>query len=287
MMTTIHSITTFFTQKKRGFIGLCLLCCSQAAIAAENKTYTIGVVPQFEAQTLYNIWQPILDRLHAKTGLNFNYQGSPSIPAFEKDVRAGKFDFAYMNPYQLLKSQQSSAYQPLIKDLERQLYGVLVVRKDSNITNVRQLDQKIVAFPSANALGASLLLRAEIAQKYNIKLIPRYVKTHNSVYFNVYLKQATAGGGVQKTFHQQKSNIRNQLRILFQTQKVTPHPFTAHPRVPNKIQQRIKNAFLEMGETQYDRHILSKIPITKIGRASLTDYEALKHLHLEKFYQEN
>ena len=256
-------------------------------MAVQNKTYTIGVVPQFETHKLYNIWQPILDRLHAQTGLNFELQGSASFSEFNKNIMSGKFDFAYMNPYQLLQSQQTSAYQPLIKDLERQLYGVLVVRKDSEIKRVEQLDKKTIAFPSANALGASLLLRAEIAQKFNINIIPRYVKTHNSVYLNVFLKQTAAGGGVQKTFHQQKNNIQKNLRILFETQKVTPHPFAAHKRIPKEIQQLVAKAFINMNENPYDSNLISKVPIKKAGYTSLVDYAPLKKLHLEKFYLEN
>ncbi len=251
-----------------------------------DKIYSLGVIPQFESDRLNDIWQPIIEHLQTQTGFQFSLQGSPSIPAFEKKIMAGEFDFAYINPYQLLKSQKTAAYQPLIRDLKRKLYGVLVVHKDSGIDRVQQLNNANIAFPSPNALGASLLLRAEIAQDYNINFMPRYVNTHNSVYLNVFLKQTLAGGGVQKTLDQQKDIIKNNLKTIYETQKVTPHPFVSHPRIPQKIQQRISRAFIKLNNTVEGRKLLLQIPIKKAGTATLDDYANLNKLNLEKFYLE-
>ena len=274
---------------KNSLIVLFMYCvaCLNISQAETTKVYTVGVVPQFEARRLYAIWKPLLDQLEKDTGLKFKFQGSPSIPAFEKKLLAGKFDFAYMNPYHLVWSQETEGYDPLVRDYSKKLHGILVVRKDDPITDIKQLDGKVLAFPAPNALGASLMMRAELHNKYAINIIPRYVKTHDSVYLNVLYKMATAGGGIQKTMNRQKPEIADKLRVLYRTHKVAPHPFGAHARVDNNVVKLVQQALLNMANTKTGVELLAKVPIKQIGTASMNDYIPLSRMHLKNFRSEN
>ena len=267
----------------QGFMILYLIFASSVkiALAESQKTYTVGVVPQFEAHKLFTIWRPLLDDLEKHTKLKFQLVGSPNIEEFEEKLLNGEFDFAYINPYQA--TIKTTTYRPLLRDHNRKLQGILVVRKDSPITDVKQLNGKNIAFPSPNSLGASLLIRAELQNNYAIKINPRYVTTHDSVYLNVIYKNVQAGGGVQKTLQQQNSKISNQLRVLYRTQKVAPHAFAANRSVNKKIIEKVKQALLNMAKTKTGSALLAKIPIAKIGTASTDDYLSLKKMKLDSF----
>ncbi|HFD31191.1 MAG TPA: phosphate/phosphite/phosphonate ABC transporter substrate-binding protein [Gammaproteobacteria bacterium] len=252
--------------------------------AEKQRNYTIGIVPQFEIRHIRKIWTPIFQLIEKKTGYKLTFKGSPTIQDFGKELKAGKFDFAYMNPYQLLVANKLQGYVPLIRDVDRKLQGILVVKKDNPIQSIKELENKKIAFPSPNALGATLLIRADIAKKFNINYEAIYVKTHSSVYLNVLVKQTAAGGGVQKTLNQQKDNIKSALRILYRTPEYSPHPFSAHPRVPKTVRDNIIKTFLQIGETLTGKELLAKIPIKKIGKANINDYIELRKLGLDKFY---
>lgn len=267
-------------------IMLAILSASPVyASDSKDKIYTVGIVPQFEVRKLHQIWRPILDELERRTGYHFRIQGSPTIPDFEGEFMLGAFDFAYMNPYHIMLANEQVGYVPLVRDVGRTLHGVLVTRKDSGLDEINDLDGKILAFPSPNALGASLQMRQELSDKFNIKIKPRYVKTHDSVYLAVALNQASAGGGVQKTLARQKPEIQSLLRVLHRTTPVSPHPFAAHPRVPEDVRKRVSQALLDIGATDDGRHLLSLIPIKQIGVASMEDYQPLAELGLERFYK--
>jgi len=209
---------------------------------------------------------------------------APSIPDFERQFVAGEFDFAYMNPYHMIVSHQSQGYIPLARDVGRRLYGILVVHKDSPVTEIKDLDGKIVAFPAPNSVGASLMPRAEFARKYLITVRPRYVNSHDSVYLNVALGQADAGGGVQKTLEQQPESVKKLLRVLHKTVEIPPHPIVVHPRVPGKVQTLVKESFLALGDSETGQTLLQKVPIRKIGEASLGDYKVLEDMGLDEFF---
>ena len=254
------------------------------AHAEKKQTYTIGIVPQFEIRHIRKIWNPIIKEIEKNTGYKLKLIGSPTIPDFEREFNAGHFDFAYMNPYHILLARDSQGYIPLVRDNGRKLHGILVVRQNSGINSVKDLDGKKIAFPAPNALGASLLMRANLSNDYKIKFRPVYVKTHSSVYLNVAVKQTAAGGGVQKTLNQQRDNIKGALKILHKTPSVAPHPLAAHPRVPAEVREKIKNTFLLLGENAIGRSLLAKIPMKKVGEATMSDYTPLNKFNLEKFY---
>ena len=253
---------------------------------AHAEKYTVGVVPQFEARRIAEIWQPLLDEVRRQSGIELELMTPANIPAFEVELKKGAYDFVYMNPYHAIVANKSQGYMPLLRDTGRNLYGIMVVRKDSPLQSVNELDGKTVAFPSPNALGAALIPRAEFANKYNIKVNEIYVKSHSSVYLNVLLGKADAGGGVQKTLAQQPAEIRDELRVLYQTDEVPSHPIASHPRVSKDIQESVVAALLEIGASEPGALMLKNIPMKKIGRTEIIDYNSLNNLGLEQFYIE-
>ncbi|MDX1697404.1 MAG: phosphate/phosphite/phosphonate ABC transporter substrate-binding protein [Thiohalobacterales bacterium] len=244
----------------------------------------VGVVPQFDARKIQHIWQPVLEALEEQTGIDFELVGSPGIPEFERQLMAGEFDLAYMNPYHLLKAHEAQGYVPLVRDVGRSLSGIVVARKDAPVNNVPDLDGKKVAFPAPNALGAALIPRAEFGEHYRIEIEPMYVNSHSSVYLNVVTGQALAGGGVQKTLQAQSAEVRDALKIIYKTREVAPHPVAAHPRLSTDTRENIARAFLHLGADHMHGNLLSGIPIKEAGPATLDDYEPLRQMGLDKYY---
>lgn len=260
------------------------LACAPASVSAEETVYRFGIVPQYAPRELANIWLPILSELEQRTGLKFLMQGSAKIPDFEVSFLSGEFDFAYMNPYHALLAGESPGYIPLVRDGGRKLSGILVVPKDSTIQNITELEGQKVAFPSPNALASALLMRAELETTHGVKVTPLYVQNHSSVYLNVILGKTAAGGGVLSTLKAQNLKIQDEIRIIYTTQKIHPHPITAHPRVPQEHRNAVRQAFLDMAGTEQGSALLQKIPIKSAIPASLEDYQVLKELGLESFY---
>ena len=249
-----------------------------------QQSFGFGVVPQFEARKLASIWVPVLRELEKRTGYKFKMIGSENIPDFEVDFLGGKLDFAYMNPYHAMLAGRKQGYIPLVRDVGRKLFGILVVRKDSSIKSVSGLEGKSISFPAPNALGASLLIRADLKNIFSVSVKPIYVNTHSSVFLNVVLGKTPAGGGVMSTLKRQKEAIRSKLRIIQETRRIPPHPIVAHPRIAKAIREKVRQALLELGRSPEGAKLLSLVPIRKIGVATMADYLLLAEWGLEEFY---
>lgn len=277
-------LTAIAVITQRAVTGILLLLCA-VSVSADN-VFTLGIVPQYKAKKIHQAWQPLIDEIQIRTGIQLEILSKPSISEFEVALKSGEFDFAYINPYHMLIANNSQGYQPLVRDIGRSLQGVLVVSAKSEITDIKELDNQRIAFPSANALGASLLIRQELDDDFDIIINPVFVKTHDSVYLNVVLNQTAAGGGVEKTLDKQNKKVRDKLRVLYRTGKVASHPIAVHPRVPESISNKILDALLSLGEDDTGRKLLARIPIEKIGKASLSDYTPLVEKRLKRYTTE-
>ncbi|TAN45627.1 MAG: phosphate/phosphite/phosphonate ABC transporter substrate-binding protein [Nitrospirae bacterium] len=251
------------------------------ALAAEG--YNFGVVPQFEQRKLYSIWKPVIEELERRTGLSIKLITTLNIEGFEKEYIKGNFDFVYMNPYFILLGDESNRYIPLVRD-KAPLRGILVVHKDSPIKKISELNGKTVAFPSPNAIGASVLMRADLERLYKTKVKPLYVKTHSSVYIHVAQGLASAGGGVEKSLQEQDAAVRDSLKVLYTTRDIPSHPVAAHPRVSKEDREKIRRAFIDMAKTEHGRKLLSAIPIKNITSTTVEDYNPMQDWGLDAYW---
>lgn len=266
-------------------LALLLGLAPLASAQGKEPPLKVGVVPQFTSARIEKTWQPLLAEVSRRTGIALELSPSPSIPDFEQRFERGEFDLVYLNPYHQVMAYQAQAYRPILRDVRRQLFGILVVRKDSPITRVEELAGADIAFPAPNALGASLMIRAALRNTYKLEFTPHYVKTHTSVYLNVLLGEAAAGGGIMGTFREQKPEVRDGLRILYETEKVPPHPISIHPRVPKRIAERLTQALLDIGQSAQAADLLGDIPIGTLGPATQAEYEPLTRMGLESLYE--
>jgi len=265
--------------------GLCVFPdLAQDAVHADQKTYTIGVVPQFEQRKLHAIWKPIIEDLEKRTGITFILNSTLTIEKYEKAIERGEFDFVYLNPYHLVQVHDAQGYIPLVAD-KVPLRGILVVRKDSPIRTPAELSGKEVAFPSPNAIGATLLPKADLNQLFQAAVRPLYVKTHSSVYLHVVKNLAAAGGGVEKTLQEQSEAIRGALRIIYTTRSFPSHPVAAHPRVPKDVRDRVRSALLAMNDSPEGRAMLQNVPVEQFVPVTYDDYAVMSSWGIEKYWQ--
>ena len=262
---------------------LALMLNSAMAADAGKAAYSIAVVPQFRAEEIHRDWTPVLERLRAAGGASFSLRIARDIPAFEDSVLAGEADFAYMNPYHQVMARRAQGYIPLVRD-SKPLTGILVVRKDDPIRSAVELDGKEVAFPAPNAFGASLWMRALLAEREKIRIVPAYVKTHSNAYRHVATGKAAAAGGIGATLSEEPEELRSTLRVLMETPGVAPHPLSAHPRIPEAVRRLVTETLLGLAQDAAGQAMLKDIQMAAPVRADYArDYQPLEKFGLDKY----
>ncbi len=259
------------------------LACAQAQTNPSTAPkLTVGVVPQFSASEIARNWLPFLQEVGAASGMVLELKSYPSIPLFEKAFLAGETDLVFMNPYHAVMAYKAQGYTPLVRGAQV-LQGILVVSRPGKITKVQQLADEVVAFPSPNAFGASLYMRA-LLHSEGVTIKPTYVNTHSNAYRQAVTGQVAAAGGIRSTFERESPELRNQLRILFETPPAAPHPLAAHPRVKPPVQHAVTQAVLQLQHTEVGQSLLKGVGLAQPVLAQYKqDYAPLERYGLERF----
>lgn len=246
----------------------------------EGTVISFGVVPQQAASRLAKLWMPVLDYLSEHSGHTLRFKTAPDIPAFEAACARGEYDMAYMNPYHYTVFRKAPGYRAFAKEKDKQIRGIIVVRKDSPLAELSELSGKTLAFPSPLAFAASMLPRASLKEQ-GIDITPRYVSSHDSVYRAVAKELFEAGGGVLRTFKNTDPEISEQLRILWTTDSYTPHAIAVHPRIDAEVTRQIEEAMLAMDEDPRGKSLLNALRFTGIEMALDREWDEIDALQME------
>lgn len=278
------------TQRRRllrlGAAGITGFSSSPYLQAKPLRRWRMAVVPQLTPVEIVHAWAPIIQAL-SEAGVACELLTYPDIAKFEVEFMRGLADFVYLNPYHMVMAQQRHGYHALLHD-KQALEGLLLCQADGPYTQIEQLRDQIIAFPSPNAFAASLYMRALLERQYHLRFQSNYAQNHRNALRQVLTGDAAACGVISKTFASETPEVQERLRILLRTPTVASHPIAAHPRVPGPVRELFVNTLLGLGETATGRGMLQAINMPQPVRANyVTDYAPLKQLQLERYVVEN
>ncbi|MFT6031453.1 MAG: phosphonate transport system substrate-binding protein [Oleiphilaceae bacterium] len=260
---------------------ICLLLLSCCLYADAQESYSFGVVPQQSATRLAKLWTPILKKLSADTGFQIKFETAKNIPTFEARLAESAYDFAYMNPYHFTVFNKNPGYQAIAKRINQPIKGIIVVKKDSGISSLIELEGKPLAFPAPAAFAASVLPRAKLTSD-KINFTAKYVSSHDSVYLGVSKGIFKAGGGVMRTFNNAPAKVRENLKILWTTKPYTPHAIAAHPKLSNEVAEKFRSALINLNTTQEGRDLLTSIKFKNgLEKANNQDWDDVRGLGID------
>jgi len=255
------------------FLGLFI----SQLLTANLFAITIGIVPQQSPFQLMKVWNPIIKYLEKETGEKVVLKLECSFPKFESELYSGKYDIAYMNPYHYVIAHKKIGYIPMVRASEN-LAGIVVVNKNSNITDISMAKNKTFLFPAINAFAATILVKYELLAYYGIDIDKQnkvlYVNSHNSVYKGVARGVGNFGGGIERTLKSiNDKESTDRLTILYKTKDYPSHPFAVSPNINEKVKEKFTNALLNM-----PKELLNSLSIKQILKTNDAQYDSIRDL---------
>ncbi len=260
-------------------IWMMLFFLSFLSFNLRAETLTFGVVPQQSAKKMAALWSPVLRYLSQSSGLKIQFSTAKNIPEFEKRLLAGEYDIAYMNPYHYTVFSQKPGYRAIAKQKDKKIKGIVVIKKDSPLVSLNELNGSKLAFPSPAAFAASVLPRAYMEQN-GIGFSPKYVSSHDSVYLNVSKGFFPAGGGVMRTFNNSAPEVREQLKVLWTTPAYTSHAIAVHPSLSTESAQKLVQSMLAMNNDPAGKALLKNLNFKGLEAASDQQWNDIRDLNI-------
>lgn len=263
-----------------------LLLTGQASLSwaqnASTRFWRLGVVPQLTPLETTQRWAPVVQEIN-QAGVPCELVVFPSIALFETAFLRGEVDFGFMNPYHMVMARRTHRYEPLLRD-RRPLEGVLLVKEDSPIDRLEQLGGVRISFPSPNAFAASLYIRSVLERQFKVAFQAHYASTHRNALRQVLAGDSAAAGVVKTTLEQEHLEVRNQLRVIYTTPALAPHPLAAHPRVPLAVRTALIETLVNMAQKPATQPLMAGIQMPNPVRADyIAEYAPLERLDIEKF----
>ncbi|BFT31626.1 phosphate/phosphite/phosphonate ABC transporter substrate-binding protein [Alteromonas sp. D210916BOD_24] len=256
-------------------VWLCLVF--SAKLHAQENSLTFGVVPQQSPKKLAQNWQPLLDYISQYTGLKIDFKTAKDIPTFEANLEKGAYDIAYMNPYHFVVFHDAVNYRALARQKDTLIKGIIVVPKDSKVQSLDDLNGAEIAFPAPAAFAASIITSAAL-HKRNVAFVPRYVNSHDSVYLAVQHGFFSAGGGIARTLNKAPSQVKNDLKVLWESNGYTPHAIATKPNMAQSHRQAILKALLALTHDSSNAWILENLGFKGFIESVDSDWDDVREL---------
>ncbi|WP_210546493.1 phosphate/phosphite/phosphonate ABC transporter substrate-binding protein [Rhodoferax sp. PAMC 29310] len=239
-------------------------------------------MPQLTPVEMSRYWSPVVAAL-GLAGIPCELVVYRTIAEFEAEFNEGRADIVYLNPYHMVMASRSKRYKALVRDA-RGLEGVLVVKRDGPVGNVAQLEHQTISFPAPNAFGASLYVRSVLDRHYQISFKAQYDGTHRNAVRQVLIGESAAAGVIKTTLEMEPPDVQNDLRVVYTTPALSPHPVAAHPRVPVAVRNKIIETLLSLAANPETKSVMRNIQIPNPVRADYdVDYAPLEALGIEKY----
>ena len=262
------------------FAILFLITLPCLAIAAE-KTYTLAVVPNLPAVKLHQNWTPIASYLSHELGVKVELKLYEKITTFLEQAKAGDADFMFAAPNMFFLAYQKQKYIPLVRG-SNMLRGQVFVRKDSPFTKVKDLEGKTVAIVGPKNV-CSVITRHALTRGQNIDFNVSFSGSTINVAKSVLVGKTDAGATLDSSMLEDAPEMLNEFRIIMQTEKIPPHPFSAHPRVPKKIRDAVTTLLLNLDKTDQGRKMLEVVKLAKPVKADYKrDYSFFADVDFER-----
>jgi ABC-type phosphate/phosphonate transport system substrate-binding protein len=257
----------------------------------EREYIAIAILPCSDVVMTFKKFHPLTMYLKEETGFEVRTFVPKDIAEFEMALKNGEMDFAFQDPYTYVRIadlfDKSSLMRALTREGEAFQYGVVIVRRDSNIKILQDLRGKTVMFgPDLSA--PKWTAARELFGKNGID-IDRDLKAFShggcceDIAFSVYLGAVDAGVVCDHflTEHPEKQKDlgveAKQMAVISRTEAVPMRLFTARKGINAGILKAVNQALLRLDKNNpAHAKILYSAEIGGFQKADARDYERIK-----------
>lgn len=222
---------------------------------ARAQELRLGVLPRLSATELTKMFTPLAERLSRETGRKVRLVIAKDFETFQKQVRDGELELAFSNPLVYVQLARETDLVPLGLAAEQKggtrFRGVIVVRKDSGLSDLAALRGKRLIFVDEDSLGgfisqALLFKKLGFDIRRDFNLLP-FAKKHDNVTMAVFSRAADGGGIREDDLEKMAGKVDlSQLKVLAYTDYFPNWPLFAAARVDAATRDALRKALLAL-----------------------------------------
>lgn len=245
-----------------------------------SSSYSFAVHPYKNAQATYDAYFPILTYIESKIpGLELHIETPRNYAHFEEKLITKRVDFALPNPYQTLLALDHN-YTVIAKMApDEDFRGIIVARKDVNLTSFADLKGKRVSFPAPTALAATLMPKWLMHQNGldpEKDIASVYAGTQDSSILNAYIGTTTAGctwPPPWKLWAASNPEKASKMEVVWQTSSLPNNSVVVQKTVPVEIQKAVAVVLAGMSKDSEGKRLLKNAGFDGFEKANESVYK--------------
>ncbi|HDH02584.1 MAG TPA: phosphate/phosphite/phosphonate ABC transporter substrate-binding protein, partial [Nitrospirae bacterium] len=261
---------------------------------AEERELLIGLIPEQNIFKQIERYKPLAGYLSEKTGIRVRLtilsRYGDIIDRFVQRGLDGAFFGDLTGALAIEKLDIEPLVRPVNLDGSTYSYGYIIVRKDSGIKTVADMQGKVLAFVDRATVTGYLFplsyFRSHGVENLNDFFSEFYFTgSHDSSVYAVLDGRADIGCIKNSIYHNLVSRdptIKSELRIIARSPLMPESTLCLRKDLPEDMKKMIKEVLLTMDRNEEGRKILAKLRAKRFIEASVEDfkpvYEMLKTL---------
>lgn len=227
-------------------LSLSLLVLSFRAGPLAAEPYTFGVLSQRSAVLSAQYWNPILDYVKARTGVDLTLKLARTAPESNEATARGEYDFVYSNTIFLPKMAQAN-YQVILRPRDEAIRGQIVTLADSPIQSLMDLAGKEVGFPSLAAFVGYAVPMDQLLRE-GIQVTPVFGGNQEGIMGQLKAGKVIAAGVNSQVMKAFANREGLSYRVLWESVPYNNLPISAHPRVQLDVVSAVRDTISGMNE---------------------------------------
>jgi len=248
-----------------------------ARAAAPDETYEFGVFPHLAPARLERIFAPVAAQFQVATGHRVLLRTRPTFEAFMEELDRARYDIALVQPFDYVRIHALNGYVPIARRGEP-LSAAIMVMPDSPAQRLADLRGQVIGLPPEVAAVSHLtkiaLKQAGLDPHADVTL--HYHRSHDSCLQQLLIGAVAACGTapIPARFFEAKMSVS--FRLLAISPSIPHTLFVAHPRVPERERQALRDAILAWPDTDAGRRILAGGQFIPFVSARDEDYDIVR-----------
>lgn len=247
--------------------------------ATGNGELIFGAAPRGSYADDRAIYQPIVEYLSRVTGKRVVYRHSDNWLSYSKNMTSGAYDLVFDDPALNGWRIERMDHRPLVKLPDDLVFVVLTRADDSKVKELKQLAGHRVCAYTAPNLG-TLTLMSEFDNPVRRPVIVES-RSWDDSYRNLIDKQCAAV--VIPLKHAQTLRM-DTMKVLYQLRPSPNQAFSAGPRVPIELQEKIRAALLSDTGKEATAKLRETYAAKELIPASTAEYAGLGKLLRNELY---
>lgn len=230
---------------------IALTCLIPGAWAADtlapvgNTPLMFGVLNQQSPLQTAERWNPILRYLTKKTGIPLNLRIGATVEQTDAMMGREEFDLVFTNHN--FQAEFDGKYKILVRWAGNPIHGALIVHEDSTTRSIKDLQGKIVGFPSPEAFVAYAVPMLALKEA-KVSVLEKFAGSQDGTLAQLKARQVEAAAINTRFLEQYAKHEHLPYRIIFQSEPFYEMPIAVHPRVTAERVAGLKQALLELAD---------------------------------------